>query len=115
MNYLKHNQMLNRISNTNDLPVIDGTTFSSVALSKRKPGRIYAHTHPRADGAMLGPIIKELTARRRKPGILDQISTCESYTTACNLWESFIHTSNPSSKTINKAHRLLLTLDFPLP
>lgn len=58
-------------------------------------------------------IIAEETARRQ-PGILDRISTCESHEAAHLMWHEFLdHSTAPSQKTINKANRLLSTLDFP--
>ena len=55
-------------------------------------------------------------ARQRKPGILDQIQTCESKEAAHILWHEFLDSANAvSQKTINQATRLLETLDFPLP
>jgi len=55
-------------------------------------------------------------ARQRKPGILDQIQTCESHEAAHVLWHEFLEDANcVSQKTINKATRLLETLEFPLP
>lgn len=54
--------------------------------------------------------------RQRKPGILDQIQTCESREAAHLLWHEFLDSANAvSQKTINKATRLLETIDFPLP
>lgn len=53
---------------------------------------------------------------RRQPGILDRIQTCESREAAHLLWHEFLDNANSvSQKTINKANRLLSTLDFPLP
>jgi len=60
-------------------------------------------------------LIAEETARRQ-PGILDRIQTCESREAAHLMWHEFLDTANAvSQKTINKANRLLETLDFPLP
>jgi len=58
-------------------------------------------------------IVAEVTARRR-PGILDRIQTCESRSAAHLMWHEFLDSANVvSQKTINKANRLLETLDFP--
>lgn len=55
-------------------------------------------------------------AVQRKPGILDRISSCDSREAASLMWHEFLDGSNSvSQKTINKANRLLSTLDFPLP
>ena len=60
-------------------------------------------------------IIAEETSRRQ-PGILDRIQTCESREAAHLMWHEFLDSANAASqKTINKAERLLATLDFPLP
>lgn len=72
--------------------------------------QLRAPAHPR-----VGPIITEMETKRRSPGILDRISTCESREAAHLLWHEFLDHANPSQKTINKATRLLATLDFPLP
>lgn len=54
--------------------------------------------------------------KQRKPGILDQIQTCESLEAAHVLWHEFLEdATHVSQKTINKATRLLETLEFPLP
>jgi len=53
--------------------------------------------------------------KQRKPGILDQIQTCESLEAAHVLWHEFLEdATHVSQKTINKATRLLETLEFPL-
>lgn len=58
-------------------------------------------------------IVADETARRR-PGILDRIQTCPSREAAHLMWHEFLDTANAvSQKTINKANRLLSTLDFP--
>lgn len=50
----------------------------------------------------------------RAPGILDRIQTCESREAAFLMLHEFLDTANSvSQKTINKANRLLQTLDFP--
>ena len=55
-------------------------------------------------------------SRKARPGILDRISTCESREAAHLMWHEFLDSANSvSQKTINKANRLLATLDFPLP
>lgn len=60
-------------------------------------------------------VLDEVTAHRQ-PGILDRISTCESREAAHLMWHEFLDSANSvSQKTINKANRLLATLDFPLP
>jgi len=60
-------------------------------------------------------IIAEETARRQ-PGVLDRIQSCDSREAAHLMWHEFLDTANAvSQKTINKANRLLSTLDFPLP
>jgi hypothetical protein len=58
-------------------------------------------------------IIASETARRQ-PGILDRIQTCESREAAFLMFHEFLDRANAvSQKTINKANRLLSTLDFP--
>lgn len=53
--------------------------------------------------------------KKRKPGILDQIQSATSREAAHILWHEFLDSANcVSQKTINKATRLLETLDFPL-
>jgi len=53
--------------------------------------------------------------KQRKPGILDQIQSAESLEAAHILWHEFLEDANTvSQKTINKATRLLETLEFPL-
>jgi hypothetical protein len=60
-------------------------------------------------------VLDEVTARRQ-PGILDRIRACESSEEAHTLFYSFLDSANcVSQKTINRATRLLATLDFPLP
>jgi len=55
-------------------------------------------------------------AIHRRPGILDRIQTCESREAAHLMWHEFLDSANSvSQKTINRANRLLSTLDFPLP
>lgn len=55
-------------------------------------------------------------AARRKPGILDRIKLCESSEAAHTMFHEFLDSAdNVSQKTINRANRLLATLDFPLP
>lgn len=54
--------------------------------------------------------------RNKQPGILDRITACESREAANLLWFEFLDSANcVSQKTINRAERLLATLDFPLP
>lgn len=54
--------------------------------------------------------------KQRKPGILDQIQASQSREAASLLWHEFLDSANAvSQKTINKATRLLETLDFPHP
>lgn len=58
-------------------------------------------------------IIAEETARRQ-PGILDRIQLCESREAAHLMWHEFLDSANAvSQKTINRAKKLLVTLDFP--
>lgn len=53
--------------------------------------------------------------RQRKPGILDQIQSATSLEAAHVLWHEFLEdATHVSQKTINKATRLLETLEFPL-
>ena len=60
-------------------------------------------------------LLNHLSTKHR-PGILDRISTCESREAAHLMWHEFLDSANSvSQKTINKANRLLATLDFPLP
>ena len=55
-------------------------------------------------------------AARRKPGILDRISSCESSEAAHLMFHEFMDSANcVSQKTINRAKKLLATIDFPLP
>ena len=55
-------------------------------------------------------------AARRQPGILDKIKLCQSSEEAHTLFHEFLDSANSvSQKTINRARRLLSTLDFPLP
>ena len=55
-------------------------------------------------------------ALRRKPGILDRITSCESEEAAHLMFHEFIDSSNDvSQKTINRAIKLLATIDFPRP
>lgn len=52
----------------------------------------------------------------KQPGILDRIKLCESSEAAHTMWHEFLDSAdNVSQKTINRATRLLTTLDFPLP
>ena len=62
-------------------------------------------------------IVKDLNqlSLKSRPGILERISTCESREAAHLIFHGFLATANsPSQKTINKANRLLSTLNFPL-
>ena len=53
---------------------------------------------------------------RNKPGILDRIQTTQSREAASLMWHEFLDSTNAVSQTtINKANRLLATLNFPLP
>jgi hypothetical protein len=62
-----------------------------------------------------GELVKHLVAQR-KPGILDRISSCQSSEAAHTMWHEFLdHANEVSQKTINRAQRLLATLDFPQP
>ena len=55
-------------------------------------------------------------AARRQPGILDKIKLCQSSEEAHTLFHTFLDSANSvSQKTINRARKLLATLDFPLP
>lgn len=55
-------------------------------------------------------------AARRQPGILDRIKLCQSSEEAHTLFHTFLDSANSvSQKTINRAAKLLATLDFPLP
>jgi len=55
-------------------------------------------------------------AARRQPGILDKIKLCQSSEEAHTMWYAFLDSANSvSQKTINRARKLLATLDFPLP
>lgn len=63
-----------------------------------------------------GHLVKAAEAHRRQPGILDKIKLCESSEEAHTMWYEFLDSANSvSQKTINRANRLLSTLDFPLP
>lgn len=54
--------------------------------------------------------------KQRRPGILDRIQSAVSLEAAHVLWHEFLEGANAvSQKTINKANRLLETLEFPLP
>ena len=61
-------------------------------------------------------LVKAAEAHRRQPGILDRIKLCESSETAHTMFYKFLDSANNiSQKTLNRAQRLLSTLDFPLP
>ena len=63
-----------------------------------------------------GKFIKASEIHRRRPGILDRIKLCESSEAAHTMFHEFIDSANNvSQKTINRAKKLLATLDFPLP
>lgn len=60
-------------------------------------------------------VLDEVTAHRQ-PGILDHIRLCESFEAAHLMWHEFLDSANEvSQKTINRATKLLATLDFPRP
>ncbi len=68
---------------------------------------------PRSNRKRVVKFINSMSMKRR-PGILDRISSCESREAASLMWHEFLDSSNGvSSKTKNKAERLLETLDFP--
>jgi len=90
---------------------------SNIELPNRLPGRSYHFTNRfgMTGNPKFGELIQGFVEKRRRPGILDQIQTCESKEAAHILWHSFLDSANAvSQKTINKATRLLETLDFPL-
>lgn len=90
---------------------------SNIELPNRRPGRSYHFTNRFGLTGLEqhGELVRGFVTRQRKPGILDQIQTCESKEAAHILWHSFLDSANAvSQKTINKATRLLETLDFPL-
>ncbi len=58
---------------------------------------------------------QERLAAQRRPGLVDQISTCESRLAARILLSKLENLDRVSSKTLNKARRLVDTLDFPQP
>jgi len=90
---------------------------SNIELPNRRPGRSYHFTNRFGLTGLEqhGELVRGFVTRQRKPGILDQIQTCESKEAAHTLWHSFLDSANcVSQKTINKATRLLETLDFPL-
>ena len=63
-----------------------------------------------------GELVKASEAHRRQPGILDRIKLCQSSEEAHTMWFDFLDSANSfSQKTINRAAKLLATLDFPLP
>lgn len=63
-----------------------------------------------------GKLVKASVAHRRQPGTLDKIRLCESSEAAHTMLYEFLDfANNVSQKTINRANRLLATLDFPLP
>ena len=63
-----------------------------------------------------GELVKAAETHRRQPGILDRIKLCQSSEEAYTLFHTFLDSANSvSQKTINRARRLLETLDFPLP
>lgn len=69
-------------------------------------------------GCVQACIVKTLNhiSAQARPGILDRITACESCEAAHLLWHEFLDSANSvSSKTRNRAARLLATLDFPLP
>ena len=79
------------------------------------PERCYTFTH-RQLPAGYGEMISAFNNKRRAPGILDRIQLTESREAASLMWHEFLDGANAvSQKTLNKANRLLSTLDFPLP
>jgi len=94
--------------------ILTRTVAVKGGLRKLKP-RCYIYTH-RQLPPDYGKMVTAFNTRRRQPGILDRIQTCESREAAHLLWHEFLDGANAvSQKTINKANRLLSTLDFPLP
>ena len=89
---------------------------SNIELSNRLPGRSYHFTNRfgMTGNPKFGELVQGFVEKRRRPGILDQIQTCESKEAAHTLWYEFLDSANAvSQKTINKATRLLETLEFP--
>ena len=91
---------------------------SNIELSNRLPGRSYHFTNRfgMTGNPKFGELIQGFVEKRRRPGILDQIQSAPSLEAAHVLWLEFLGDANcVSQKTINKATRLLETLEFPLP
>lgn len=96
-------------------PIQEKSYNTNVPVEHRKAGRCYYFTTRHQLFGHIGKLVKRGVSVR-KPGILDRISTCESSEAAHTMWFDFLDTANAvSQKTINKAVRLLKTLDFPLP
>lgn len=90
---------------------------SNIELSNRLPGRSYHFTNRfgMTGNPKFGELIQGFVEKRRRPGILDQIQSATSLEAAHVLWHEFLEDANcVSQKTINKATRLLETLEFPL-
>lgn len=88
---------------------------TTVPTKSQKPKRCYIYTHRQLPPGY-GEMVSKFNTHRRRPGILDRISTCDSKTAAQKLFTDFFTTAtSPSRKTERKAARLLETLDFPLP
>jgi len=90
---------------------------SNIELSNRLPGRSYHFTNRfgMTGNSKFGELIQGFVEKRRRPGILDQIQSATSHEAAHVLWHEFLEdATHVSQKTINKATRLLETLEFPL-
>lgn len=87
--------------------------LTALAIAGARAGLGTAMVSPQVRPTVPYPIKPETS---RKPGILDRIQTCESREAAHLMWHEFLdHANSVSQKTVNKANRLLSTLDFPLP
>lgn len=74
------------------------------------PGRDYNYTnHFGFTGfKQLGRMIQWRQTERRQPGILDRLLLANSHDEATDIWSSFLRSgAKPSSKTTNKALRIL--------
>lgn len=112
MNTFKRNHAVNKLTEGKaNLPTIDPRPChqinSNIPVEFRKPLRDYANTNS---------FRKPKSQQKRKPGILDRIALCESEEAAHLMFHEFLdHANEVSQKTINRATKLLSTLDFPLP
>lgn len=76
----------------------------------RVPGRDYNYTNYLGftGHKEFGRLIQRRQAERRAPGILDRLLLANSHDEATDIWSSFLRSgAKPSSKTTNKALRIL--------